>query len=131
MDQRIAAGMTMSLDGYISGPDDHPGQGLRQGGERLHYWVFGGPWTYDGPRGTPAPADQEYLGRAFGSAGAMLAGREMYEVAGGWGDEPGFGVPVFVVTHPRFRASRERQHKLRLRDQWTRSGTEARTRCRW
>jgi len=29
----------------------------------------------------------------------MLVGREMYEVAGGWGDEPGFGVPVFVVTH--------------------------------
>lgn len=99
MDQRVIAGMTMSLDGYVTGPDDHLGQGLGRGGERLHYWVFGGPWTYDGPRGAASPTDQGYLNQAFGSTGAMLVGREMYEVAGGWGDEPGFGVPVFVVTH--------------------------------
>ena len=37
----------MSVDGYIAGPDDGPGKGLGEGGERLHYWVFGGPWSYD------------------------------------------------------------------------------------
>ncbi len=36
----------MSIDGYITGPDDGPGKGLGEGGEHLHYWVFGGPWTY-------------------------------------------------------------------------------------
>ncbi|HZT96527.1 MAG TPA: dihydrofolate reductase family protein [Chloroflexota bacterium] len=100
MGQRVIAGMTMSLDGYVTGPDDHPGQGLGRGGERLHYWVFGGPWTYaDSRRRRPAPVDQEYIDRGFGSVGAIVVGRHMYEVAGGWGDEPGFGVPVFVVTH--------------------------------
>ncbi len=99
MTQKVVAGLTMSLDGYITGPDDRPEQGLGRGGERLHYWVFGGPWSYGDTRGTPHEVDQRYLSRAFASAGALIVGRTMYEVAGGWGDEPGFGVPVFVVTH--------------------------------
>ena len=74
MQQQVVAGLTMSLDGYITGPDDRPGQGLGKGGERLHYWVFGGLWTYDGPRGTASPIDQKYLARALGSAGAPARG---------------------------------------------------------
>ena len=46
---KIVAGITTSVDGYITGPDDGPGCGLGVGGERLHYWVFGGPWSYDSP----------------------------------------------------------------------------------
>ena len=42
------ASISMSVDGFVTGPDDRPGQGLGVGGERLHHWVFGGPWTYDG-----------------------------------------------------------------------------------
>jgi hypothetical protein len=55
---KVVAGMTMSLDGYITGPNDRPGAGLGNGGERLHYWVFGGPWTYEGQRGAPADVDR-------------------------------------------------------------------------
>ncbi|MBV8444747.1 MAG: dihydrofolate reductase, partial [Candidatus Dormibacteraeota bacterium] len=47
MAQQVIAGITMSLDGYITGPNDRPGAGLGEGGERLHWWVFGGPWTYE------------------------------------------------------------------------------------
>ena len=47
---KVLAGITISLDGYITGPNDGPGAGLGEGGERLHYWVFGGPWRYDGER---------------------------------------------------------------------------------
>ena len=61
---KVIAGITMSVDGYITGPDDGPGCGLGAGGERLHYWVFGGPWSYDsagrgamGPGRRVAPAD--------------------------------------------------------------------------
>jgi len=61
--------------------------------------VFGGPWTYDGPRGTPAPVDQEYLESVFADGGGWIVGRTMHDVVDGWGDDPGFGVPVFVVTH--------------------------------
>jgi hypothetical protein len=47
MMSKIVAGITTSVDGYITGPDDGPGRGLGVGGERLHYWVFGGPWSYE------------------------------------------------------------------------------------
>jgi dihydrofolate reductase len=98
---KLSAGMTMSLDGFVTGPNDRPGAGLGEGGERLHHWVFGGPWTYDddGPRGNPAQVDQEYLDDVFGSGGSWLVGRTMHDVVNGWGEDPGFGVPVFVVTH--------------------------------
>src|SRR5436305_8468606 len=96
---KVIAGITTSLDGYVTGPNDRLGAGLGDGGERLHYWVFGGPWTYDSPRGAPASADQAYLDDVFASGGAWIVGRTMHDVVDGWGDDPGFGVPVFVVTH--------------------------------
>lgn len=96
---KVRAGITMSLDGYTTGPNDRPGAGLGDGGERLHNWVFGGPWSFDGPRGSPAPVDRDYLDRVFAAGGALLVGRTMHDVVGGWGEQPGFGVPVFVVTH--------------------------------
>jgi dihydrofolate reductase len=89
----------MSLDGFITGPNDRLGAGLGDGGERLHHWVFGGPWSYDSPRGAPAAADQDHLDEVFSSGGAWIVGRSMHDVVDGWGDDPGFGVPVFVVTH--------------------------------
>jgi dihydrofolate reductase len=95
----VIAGITMSLDGYVTGPDDRLGAGLGEGGERLHYWVFGGPWTYHGPRGSPAAVDQAYIDEVFSSGGAFIVGRTMHDVVDGWGEDPGFGVPVFVVTH--------------------------------
>jgi dihydrofolate reductase len=96
---KVLAGITVSLDGYYTGPNDGPGAGFGEGGERLHYWVFGGPWSYGAERGTPSPTDQRYLDEVFGSGGAWIVGRTMHDVIDGWGDDPGFGVPVFVVTH--------------------------------
>jgi dihydrofolate reductase len=96
---KVLAGITMSLDGFITGPNDRLGAGLGDGGERLHHWVFGGPWTYEGERGAPADVDKAYLTELFSSGGAMICGRTMHDVVNGWGDDPGFGMPVFVVTH--------------------------------
>ena len=60
---KVIAGITTSVDGYVSGPHDGPGQGLGVGGERLHYWVFGGPWTYaDEPRSEATGEDAASLG---------------------------------------------------------------------
>ena len=51
---KVIAAITTSVDGYITGPDDGPDKGLGEGGERLHYWVIGGPWSYENePRGSP------------------------------------------------------------------------------
>jgi dihydrofolate reductase len=104
----VVAAITISLDGYITGPNDGPGRGLGEGGERLHYWVFGGPWSYDSePRGEATGADKEYLDGAMARLGAVVVGRGMYEAAGAWGGQNPFGVPLFVVTHRPQDAPRE------------------------
>jgi dihydrofolate reductase len=97
---KVAAGITVSVDGYITGPDDGPGKGLGEGGERLHYWVFGGPWTYeDPPKGEPTGDDAEWLADSSSRAGAVVCGRATYEAAEHWGDENPWGLPFFIVTH--------------------------------
>jgi dihydrofolate reductase len=97
---KVLAGITTSVDGYIAGPNDGPGKGLGEGGERLHYWVFGGPWTYeDGPKGDAAGEDAEWLSEMTSRIGAVVSGRWTYEAARHWGDENPWGLPVFIVTH--------------------------------
>ena len=96
---KVLAAITTSVDGYIAGPDDGPGKGLGEGGERLHYWVFGGPWTYDEPRGEAAGEDADWLAEAVTRVGAVVGGRSTYEAAGRWGGENPWGLPFFIVTH--------------------------------
>jgi dihydrofolate reductase len=97
---KVLAGITTSVDGYIAGPDDGPGKGLGEGGERLHYWVFGGPWTYDDePTGEPTGEDAAWLSDAISRVGAVVGGRWTYEAARHWGDQNPWGRPFFIVTH--------------------------------
>jgi dihydrofolate reductase len=96
----VSAQITTSLDGYVTGPNDGPGRGLGDGGERLHYWVFGGPWSYEQPStGEPTGVDKELLDEAFGRLGAVIGGRRTYEAAEAWGGRNPFGVPFFILTH--------------------------------
>ena len=97
---KVMAGITTSVDGYITGPDDGPGKGLGECGERLHYWVFGGPWSYEEePRGEATGEDAAYLEAAMSRVGAVVAGRSTYEAARHWGDKNPWGIPLFIVTH--------------------------------
>ena len=97
---KVLAGITTSIDGYIAGPDDGPGKGLGEGGERLHFWVFGGPWTYDAePRGEATGEDAAWLAEAVTRVGAVVGGRSTYEAAREWGGENPWGLPFFIVTH--------------------------------
>jgi dihydrofolate reductase len=96
----VKAGITTSVDGYVAGPDDGPGKGLGEGGERLHHWVFGGPWTYHSmPEGDTRADDGGWMARGLGNLGAVVAGRATYEASGHWGDTNPWGVPFFIVTH--------------------------------
>src|SRR2546428_9107226 len=96
---KVLAGITVSVDGFITGPGDGPGCGLGVGGERLHYRVFGGPWSYDSPaRREPAGEDKAWLEETMGANGKVIAGRGTYEGAGHWGGKNPWGIP-FVVTH--------------------------------
>jgi dihydrofolate reductase len=97
----VIATITTSVDGYVTGPDDGPTYGLGKGGERLHYWVMGGPWTYGDehdPTGT-AGTDKQFLDDLTAGMGAAICGRGMYEAAGAWGGSNPFGGTLFVLTH--------------------------------
>ena len=97
---KVVGQIATSLDGYFVGPHDGPGRGLGEGGERLHYWVFGGPWSYDRPaRGQATGVDKDLLDEAFARTGAVIAGRWTYEAAGAWGGKNPFSAPMFVLTH--------------------------------
>ena len=97
---KVFAGITTSVDGYVSGPDDGPGKGLGERGERLHSWVFGGPWSYDAePTGEMLPEDKAWMDEAMGDLGAVVGGRWTYEAAEHWGDKNPWGLPFFIVTH--------------------------------
>ena len=97
---RVFAAITTSVDGYVAGPDDGPGKGLGEGGERLHYWVFGGPWTYGQQNlGEPSGEDAAWLNEAIARMGAVVGGRGTYDAADAWGGSNPWQLPFFIVTH--------------------------------
>jgi dihydrofolate reductase len=97
---KVIASITQSVDGYVTGPDDCPGQGLGRGGERLHYWVMGGPWTYEGGHSFEMHGpDKEFYESLVEGLGAGVCGRGMYDAAGAWGGTNPFPGPLVVVTH--------------------------------
>ena len=98
---KVTAGITTSVDGYVTGPDDGLSRGLGEGGERLHYWVFGGPWTYESERdfGGMDGADKEFFDDLTAGLGSGICGRGMYDAAGAWGGTNPFPGRLFVLTH--------------------------------
>ncbi len=99
---RVIATITTSVDGYVVGPDDGPEHGLGVGGERLHYWVMGGPWTYADQTHDPGGmrgADREYFETITAGLRCAVVGRTMYEAAGAWGGRNPFPGTLVVLTH--------------------------------
>jgi dihydrofolate reductase len=94
--------MSMSLDGFITGPNVSPQNGLGDGGERLHEWVFpgaeGGDFEAAAARLTGV---NKQIHDEFMSTGAVIAGRPTFEPAGGWGGDHHDGVPIYIISrHP-------------------------------
>jgi dihydrofolate reductase len=92
----IVLDMSMSVDGFITGPDDGAGQGLGLHGERLHAWLGDGgedPRSYRPADESGAAVFDEML-----ATGAVIVGRRTFEFAGGWGGDHHDGVPIFVLT---------------------------------
>ena len=97
----VVADITVSLDGFVAGRNDSPELPLGEGGEQLHEWVFGlKSWREPhGLEGGETGADADLVEEAFERTGAIIVGRRMFDNARGWGDEPPFRKPVFVLTH--------------------------------
>jgi dihydrofolate reductase len=91
--------MSMSLDGFIAGPNETDDNGLGDGGDRLHDWAF--PDVDADQRGPHARrlggADSEVWAEMLGT-GAVVAGRGTFEPAGGWGGDHHDGVPIWVYS---------------------------------
>jgi dihydrofolate reductase len=97
---KVIASISTSVDGYITGPGDGPGCGLGQGGERLHYWVMGGAWTYQGGHEfAMRGSDKEFYDELVSTMASGVVGRGMYEAAGAWGGTNPFPGTLFVLTH--------------------------------
>lgn len=109
---KLTVDISMSLDGFVAGPDQTLEQPLGEGGERLHEWAFAAlKWREThGLPGGKANADNEVVEEALASTGATIMGRRMFSGGEGpweddpnadawWGDDPPFHHPVFVLTH--------------------------------
>jgi dihydrofolate reductase len=89
--------MSMSLDGFIAGPNEGPGNGLGDGGHRLHEWWLGADAGPEAAPGRPAGANRQVIDE-FLATGAVVAGRGTFEPAGGWGGDHHDGVPIFIYS---------------------------------
>ncbi|MTE17667.1 dihydrofolate reductase [Streptomyces sp. TRM43335] len=92
---RIIADISISLDGFVTGPDPGLDNGMGTGGEALHTWAF-----------SEDPDDRRILREATARSGAVVLGRRLFDVVdgpNGWDDRTGYGAgevgePAFVVV---------------------------------
>jgi dihydrofolate reductase len=104
--------ITMSLDGFVAGPNASLEDPLGEGGMRLHEWAFAAAsWRKQhGLSGGEASVDSDVLQESLDSLGAVLMARRMFSggegpwaedpnANGWWGDDAPYDVPVFVLTH--------------------------------
>jgi dihydrofolate reductase len=108
---RVRCQITVSLDGYVAGPDQTPETPLGEGGESLHEWAFAArAWQqHHGRDEGEDSADSAVVEDGIANVGAYIMGRNMFagpgdgpwdpEWKGWWGDTPPYHVPVYVLTH--------------------------------
>jgi dihydrofolate reductase len=108
---RLRINITMSLDGYVAGPDQSLEDPLGKGGEAIHEWMFATrSWREQhGLEGGEANVDDRHAAAWNENIGATIMGRNMFgpirgpwqgdEWRGWWGEDPPYHTPVFVLTH--------------------------------
>ena len=108
----IFADLSISLEGFVAGPDPSNEDPLGIGGMQLHEWAMAAfNWREaHGHAGGEKSVDSDVIGETVARTGAGVMGRKMYSGGSGgwaddpnprgwWGDEPPFHHPVFVLTH--------------------------------
>ena len=110
--KKLILDISMSLDGFVAGPNQTLEEPLGKGGELLHEWAIRlAAWREPhGLEGGETNADSEVFAESIAATGAVVMGRRMFSGGAGpwaddpnadawWGDDPPFHVPVFVLTH--------------------------------
>ena len=105
----VKSQISISLDGYVAGPNQTQDDPLGEGGERLHEWAFATEsWReHHGRQGGERNPDSDVIEQTVANVGAYIMGRNMFGPAGEWdpswtgwwGDDPPFHTPVYVLTH--------------------------------
>ena len=109
---KLKLDISMSLDGFVAGPNATLEEPLGVGGEQLHEWIFGlKAWREPhGLEGGEEGPDDDVVREGLQRNGAVIMGRRMFSNGSGpweddpkadgwWGDDPPFHVPVFILTH--------------------------------
>jgi dihydrofolate reductase len=109
---KVAVDISMSMDGFVAGPNATIEEPLGEGGEQLHDWIIGlAKWReLHGLSGGETNVDNEVVEEGLHSKGSFVMGRRMFSGGAGawdddpradgwWGDEPPFAAPVFILTH--------------------------------
>jgi dihydrofolate reductase len=109
---KLYAEISVSLDGYVAGPNISPENPLGEGGERLHDWatVLASWRESHGKSGGETNPDDDVMKESVARGGAVIMGKNMFGPGQGapsddgswqgwWGDDPPFRKPVFVLTH--------------------------------
>jgi dihydrofolate reductase len=106
----VTCQISISLDGFVAGPNQSLENPIGEGGMRLHQWVFEtASWREQhGEKGGAETPDSKVVRGLFTNVGAYIMGRKMFGGGDGpwndawtgwWGDDPPYHVPVFVLTH--------------------------------
>ena len=107
---KVTSQISISLDGFVAGPNQSLDNPIGEGGLRLHEWVFAtASWReLQGMTGGERSADSEVIAESVRNVGAYIMGRKMFGGGDGpwdkawkgwWGDDPPYHVPVFILTH--------------------------------
>jgi dihydrofolate reductase len=88
--------MSISLDGFVAGPNDGPGNGLGDGGHRLHEWLIAGTDADHARVARPEGVNGQVFDEML-ATGAVVAGRGTFEPADGWGGDHHDRVPIFIL----------------------------------
>jgi dihydrofolate reductase len=100
---KVLFNMTMSLDGYVAGPNDGPDKGLGDDGEALFHWYQSGDTSYKTPGGDwefhISAASAALIEQAIARSGVLVTGRRTFDIAHAWGGQHPADVPIVVLTH--------------------------------
>jgi len=96
---KVVVSLSVSLDGFIAGPDDGPGNPLGDGGGKLFEWWTAGTELIGSDARFRPPARSRAVAEESFACGAIITGRRTFDIARGWGGRHPARVPFFLLTH--------------------------------